>query len=1352
MKAKNYISALMAGALLAGALSLFAFTAEADVTAPDEILFSSSFEATDEQIRVSVSDEGYFAGISKIEISEAVPGEFTDSVLADSVSGSSDYKAEESKIRLFDMNSQTKFLHAGAPTASSPVRVSFALASEQTLRSYALVSANDESKRDPKAWTIYGSNDGENYVALDSRSGQTFSDRYQTKTYQFENETAYRFYRFDITENNGADMTQLADLRLGTGIQAGAQGGDSPMTSVVSSGPTESWSTTGAFDKSKTLMICGKQSARKETYARNLLYSDLAIPVTAATTLSYVHFPALYNSSNYDYEYTSMHAMIDLKFTDGTYLSSLGALNTDGFTMEPNALGEEGSLNFMQWNYLETCIGEVAQGKTIESIYVYFNMASTTSAATFLAYFDDLVIGNKSKIAYEHLSDYINPLRGTNNTTSFSRGLTAPFCDIPNGFNFYTAVTNPGSNMPYQYFDRTISQFSVSHVPSTWVGDYATWQFMANTSLSIDSVTTSSLSPANLASAFSHDNESAKAYYYGVTFDEGSPASGVTVEIAPENHSVYVRMTFPEDAEYVNVVFDCYRAGGALSFSKDGGFTATSQHTNNNSRSMQVSGSFDVEPESTKVVNSKTGIATFPKGTTDVTFKFATSYISKNQANHNLELEIPDGTSFDDVKNRAQKAWDEKCGIFEIEGATFNQLVTFYSCVYRLYSYPNLYSENSGTNDDPKWVYASPYQNGKQMTGKMYVNNGFWDTYRTAWAAYALFTPTLDGELLDGLIAHYKDNGWIPLWIAPGGAESMLGTSSDIIFADAYVKGVSFDYQTAYESMLKNAATVSSDTRNGGRVENATAVFTGYVTNSTNNGFSWTMEDYISDYCISVMAEKLGYSDEAYYYANRSKSYIQMYNSKLGFFMGKNAAGEWSSGSGYNPASWWGDYSETNGWTMSFATVYDGNGLANLYGGKEKFAEKLDAYFDNSLSAMKRVSGGGIHEMVEARELKMGQYQHSNQPSHAIPYMYAYSSTPYKTQAITREVIRRLYLGSAIGQGYCGDEDNGEMSAWYILSSLGLYPMSMGSGEYIITAPLFDKVTLHLESGKDLVIAAKNNSDENVYIQSVTVGGEAYNSLAISHSAIADGCEIVFTLGSEPSAYGTEAYDAGSYSAPSSLTAGDEKASPITDMLTARTRVASDYVTLTSAPKVYSENIDSIKNLFDNTSATTVSVKDQGSMVYSCATPTEIDMITLTSGRTGSRMPSSFTLEASNDGANWVTVTTRDGLSFKWGNYTMPFTIPEESRGAYYMYRLTFGCDSTVQISEIELLGVSRTADELAVIDATLPPDGGNEGGTESDAGPGTLTTVLIIIGSAVIALGAVTVLLIVRKNKQHAA
>ena len=1361
MKAiKRIFVILLATLLLASSLPLAVFTYAAGSTVKDEVLFSSSFEDDDKDIYVSKLDGDYASNVKRFTAGAIV----SVSHLVDpkSIQGTVDYKESESKGMLFDSSPVTKFLTANKPSATKPVTVSFALTEEKVITTYSLTAANDESERDPKNWTLYGSADGVDYQQLDKQTGQSFSERGDVKTYTFSNTAAYRYYKLEITQNGNGGMTQLAELTLGTGkAENDAQVGDSPMASEISGGPGQSFTTSGAYDGKKALAVSGQQIDKKSpSYARNLLYSGLNIKVTDTTRLNYLHFASI-EAAGYDYEYVSMHMVIDLKFTDGTYLSSLGAVDQNGSGMDPISKGTDETLYSSQWNYVDCALGEVAKGKTIDSVYVYFRKDTTVVAKKFMAYFDKLVIENRVDPVYDHLSDYISTLRGTNNTTTFSRGLTSPHTTMPNGFNFFTPVTagRAGQNTHYDYFKNEIIHFSVSHVPSTWTGDYGTWQFMANTSVNsanLSGLSASQFKTENLGATFSHENEEAKAHYYGVTFDEGSKASGVKVEITPTVHGVYVRFTFPKDAENVNIVFDAVR-GGSVTFGKDGTFTGISLHTDRGSSRMQIYGEFDKTPTATKS-NGAAGIATFPKGTTEVTMKFATSFISQNQAKHNLELEIPDGETFDSTFKKAQAAWDEICGMIEVEGASYTQLVTLYSNLYRMYAYPNLYSENKGTNEKPEWVYASPYKSGRTVEGKLYVNNGFWDTYRTAWAAYALLTPEKDGELLDGIVQHYIDNGWIPRWVAPGGTNSMLGTSSDIIFADAYAKGIKFNFEKAYESMLKNSATVSGDVTNGGRAENNTAVFTGFVSNSTQYGLSWTLEDYISDYCIGVMADLLGKTDEAEYYYNRARFYVNMYNS--GFFVGKKPDG---SGAGTTDGyGWWGDYSETNGWTMVFAPVYDGDGLAALFGGQKQLLRKLNTYFEDSYSYAIKVGGGSIHEMVEAREVRMGLYSHSNQPAHAIPYLFCYAGAPERTQEIVREVLGKCYVGAEIGQGYIGDEDNGEMSAWYVLSALGLYPQNMGSGEYVIGSPLYKKATVHMDNGKTLTIVANNNSNENVYVQSLTVNGKAYDKPFIDHSVISEGATLVFEMGDKASKWGTG-------ETPTSLTESG-KADPAEDLVLSTFKQNGALTGTPAKNAVYSTGITDAANLFDNNSNTAATVKNGATVTVSPSKASRLLLYTVTSAAR-SKAPESLKLEASVDGASWVVLDEREELSYKWDKYTRAFTISDEAFANYQYYRLTVGGAASMQVAELEFLALASdgepgaasekpvTSHITAKDEPILPDDpSGDPGHTPDDPSgdpgddPEKGAPIGLIIGisaGAAALIGGGTALLLILKKKR---
>ncbi len=1313
-------TALLLSATLAATMlpTGMAGVSAADSTAEPEVLFSASFEDGESNVLLE----------SKVDRAQNVngnrgvlAGDVTNLVDVDSIEGSSDFVEHESKPNLFDYDTQTKWLNDTGASEANPDWISFALSEATVIRTYLITSANDEEGRDPMDWTFYGSADGEEWVPLDSQTNQDFAERKESNIYTFANETAYQYYRLDITRNAaGGSMTQLSELQLGTGDNTTSL----PMQTTASNGPSSLWvgnANTG-FTGEKALEIFGTHEGGEHGYGYNVLYEGLNIPVSSNTELSYLLLPAMIGS--YDFDYTSMHLAVDLQFTDGTYLSDLNPTDQYGNGLTPEAQADSKFLNSMQWNAVRSSIGSVAAGKTIEKILIgYDNAAPAAENPQFLAYLDDIVIENTEPTVYEHYSDYVDIRRGSNSGSTtgsnFSRGLIQPLVAAPFGFNQYQPATNGGGgNRQYVYqlsgSNTGLKHIGVNHFSSNWIGEYGTWQFMANTSIDAASVTAGSQIDANArAAAFTHDNEIAKAHLYSVTLNEGSNADGVTIEVTPTEHAAYVRFIFPAGSENRNVIFDCERANGGLVLNDDGTFTAYSDHTNNGSKRMYVYGEFDQQPDSEKVVNGKQGILTFPasaSGETVVTMKFATSFISSNQAQHNLELEIAEDDTFDTILEAAQQAWDDMLGIIEIEGATEDQMITFYSNMYRMFAYPMNYSENVATNEAPVWNYASPYSgtndNPVIKEGKMYAINGFWDTYRTTWAAYALLIPTKDTELLNGLVEHYNDVGWVPRWIAPGGTESMVGTNSDVIFGDAAQRGIEFDWEGALQSALRNASVVSGSATLG-RKQLETAVFRGYTSTSQGEGLSWSIESYINDFGISQLAAALtesgkgDYSAEVEYYRNRALNYVNLFNEDIGFFIGKDDNGNfrYTNPDDYNPQNWWGDYTETDGYNMAFTVPQDGQGLANLYGGREGLAEKLDGLFETQ-SEKTTIDPTAVHEELEAREVKMGLYGHSNQPSHHIPYMYNYAGQPWKTQEKVREILDRLYVGSEIGQGYCGDEDNGEMSAWYVLSALGIYPVSMGNPEFAIGSPLFEKATIHLDgvdSGRTLTIIANNNSRENIYVQSVKFNGEDYGKNYILHSDLAAGGTLEFEMGSEPSAWGSSE-DA----LPVSLTEGDEVASPLADVVPINPSTATRPNYNANSDVIASREISAsdLRSLFDNTSNTTVTVDGNTASIYFTSPDMyEISMFTVTSSGNADSAPTSVALYGTDDGRSWDTLCEAT-TTFDWAKYTRPYTVDAENVAAYKTYRLDLTTDgSSLEIAELEFIG---TATDWTALDEAL--------------------------------------------------
>ncbi|WNO71750.1 GH92 family glycosyl hydrolase [Streptomyces sp. AM8-1-1] len=1195
--------------------------------------------------------------------STGIPGNITDKVIELRASGENT-GAGETKENLVDLQPGTKWL-GFEPTAwiefdtDEPVKVV----------TYAMTSANDHAERDPKDWTLKGSADGKDWKVLDTREGQSFEKRFQTRTYDIgaaSEVTAYAHYRLEITKNNGAsDATQLADVQFSNGDTSAPTPDE--MRSLVDRGPAGSPTakSNAGFTGKRALRYAGNHKADGRAYSYNKVF-DVNTAVGRDTELSYRIFPSLPET---DLNYPATNVSVDLAFTDGTYLSDLRAVDAHGGLLTPQGQGAAKRLYVNQWNHVASRIGSVASGKTVDRVLVAYD--SPKGPAKFQGWVDDITLAPKApEKRLAHLSDYASTTRGTNSSGSFSRGNTFPATAVPHGFNFWTPVTNAESKSWLYEYSRgnnadnlpAVEAFAASHEPSPWMGDRQTFQVMPSALAG-----TPDTDRDKRALPFRHENETARPHYYGVTFENGLKA-----EMTPTDHAAMMRFTYPGDD--ASILFDNVTKEGGLtldaatrSFS---GYSDVKSGLSTGATRLFVHGVFDA-PVTDSGATGVSGHFRFDAGKDrSVTLRLATSLISVDQAKKNLADELPASSRFDRVKDKAQDAWDEVLGRIEVEGANRDQLTTLYSSLYRLYLYPNSGFENTGTKSRPKQQYASPFSpmtgpdtpthtGAKIVDGEVYVNNGFWDTYRTTWPAYSFLTPKKAGELVDGFVQQYKDGGWISRWSSPGYADLMTGTSSDVAFADAYVKGVDFDAEAAYEAALKNASVVPPSS-GVGRKGMETSPFLGYASTSTHEGLSWSLEGYLNDYGIASMGKALyqktknpRYKEESEYFLNRARNYVSLFDSEAGFFQGRDLKGDWRVPSAsYDPRVWGYDYTETNGWGYAFTAPQDSRGLANLYGGRSGLGKKLDTYFSTPETASPEFVGSYgsvIHEMTEARDVRMGMYGHSNQVAHHVTYMYNAASQPWKTQEKVREVLSRLYTGSEIGQGYHGDEDNGEQSAWYLFSSLGFYPLVMGSGEYAIGSPLFTKVTVRMDNGRKLVVKAPKNSAKNIYVQGLKVNGKSWNSTALPHELIARGGTLEFAMGPKPSAWGS-----GKKAAPVSITQDDQ------------------------APKPRHDVIEGSGPLFDNSSATETTL---GTVELPVASKTRALQYTLTSSARA-KAPTGWVLQGSNDGERWKDLDQRSGQKFTWDKQTRAFTVARP--GTYTTYRLV--AVGTPTLAEIELI------------------------------------------------------------------
>ncbi|MHA3704614.1 GH92 family glycosyl hydrolase [Jatrophihabitans sp. YIM 134969] len=1247
--------------------------------------FATSFESSDPAAVSTQVETGADGNRVRRGISGPTDPAATSVVSpATAVTASASNGAAGGPSALTDADPATRW-QALVPSAS----VTYRLTTPTAVSGYALTSAADAPDRDPAAWTLSGSTDGTTFTTLDTRRDQTFAKRGQRATFGIAKPASYGWYRLAVTAPHAGRVLQLADLDL---TAAGAAAGPGPMVTATGDGPTEGLNIKeqAGFTGLHAYRYAGRQTATGRVYETNVIQDGLAVTVGPKTQLRYTIIPAYTDD---DPTYPSTFAAIDLHFTDGTYLSQLGPVDQHGIGLTAARQGQGKILYADQWNRESSDLGAVAAGKTIDRVLLAYDDPTGTVGTAFGGWVDDIAIDPAPPtLDTSTLTHVVDTRRGTNASGSFSRGNNLPITAVPNGFTFLTPVTDASSNSWEYYYQQanndqnlpTLQGFSVSHEPSPWMGDRNQLSVMPSASA------TPTGSPSGRALAFSHADETAQPDYYRVGFQ-----NGLTTEMTPTDHGYAMRFTFP--ATTGSLVFDTVDQNGKFTVDPAAG-TVTGWVDNGSGLSagrsrMFFAGTFSAKPVAQGTAAGANApssqYATFDTKTVEL--RMATSFIGLDQARRNAKLELT-GRSFDDVRQAATTAWQQRLGVVTVGGATDDQLRTLYGSLYRLNLYPNSQFENTGTAAAPAYQYASPVlpmtgpasdtrTSATVKRGKVYVNNGFWDTYRTVWPAYSLLYPEVAADLVDGFTQQYRDGGWIARWSSPGYADLMTGTSSDVAFAGAYLRGVPLkDPLATFDAAMKNATTMP--TQSGvGRKGLATSIFQKYTDTSTSESVSWQLEGDINDAGLAQMATALAadprtpsarrqeLKDDAAYLADRAGQYVNLFDPSIGFFQGRDADGSWNqSKADYDPESWGGVYTETDGWNFAFHAPQDGQGLADLYGGRAALATKLDQFFSTPELADKPGGYGGvIHEMLEARAVRMGQYGHSNQPSHHIPYMYDYVQQPYKTQAKVREILQRLYVGSEIGQGYPGDEDNGEMSSWYVLSSLGIYPLQSGSPNWVIGSPLFTSATVHRSNG-DLTITADGNSDRNIYVQSLQVNGKAHSSTSVTTQDLAGNARLDFTMGAKPSAWGT-----GSKDVPTSPTTGATPPRPDED------------ATTPGVGSFKASNGQDVSALTDDDQATqaTFSGAVPALTWKTRGTSQRVDMYTLTSG-TAAGDPTGWTVQASQDGRTWTTVDTRTAQEFRWRNQTRPFTVAHP--GAYRMYRLLLNSTGTTSLSEVELL------------------------------------------------------------------
>ncbi|WP_445193957.1 GH92 family glycosyl hydrolase [Sphingomonas sp. Tas61C01] len=722
--------------------------------------------------------------------------------------------------------------------------------------------------------------------------------------------------------------------------------------------------------------------------------------------------------------------------------------------------------------------------------------------------------------------DLVNPLMGTDSDYTLSYGNTYPAVAVPWGMNFWTPVTGKtGSGWGYTYDANKINGIKQTHQPSPWMNDYAALSLMATTGLL-------KVKEDERASWFSHKAEESHPYSYKVYLADYD----VSAEVAPTERAAQFRFTFPQ-ADDAHIILDGYAGGSKVSIdptrrritgyvrNNHGGvpnnfhnyFVAEFDHDFAVSRTWDDTG--QAAALLTREGDHVGAVVSFKtrKGEA-VNVKVASSFISHDQAERNLRAEIGDD-DFDRTKAKAKAIWQREFDRIQVKDPNFDNRRVFYSALYRMLQFPRMFHEVDAQHHT---VHYSPYD-GKVHAGVLYTDNGFWDTWRAVFPFFALMYPERDGEIMQGLVNTYLESGWLPEWASPGHRDVMIGSNSANLIADAYLNGVrSFDVETLYQALVKNATTSQGrPVDKGGKVISAVGREgvehynrLGYVPYDVgiNESAARTLEYATADFSLSRLAAALGKTEDAKLFAARAQNYRKLYDARSGWMRGRNQDGSWSTP--FNPYRWGDAFTEGNALHYSWSVMQDVRGLADLMGGDEAFVRRLDSIFVTPPIFDDSYYGETIHEIREMQIVDMGQYAHGNQPIQHMPYLYDWAGAPWKTQYHVREIMRKLY--SATPDGYPGDEDNGQTSAWYVFSALGFYPVTPAVGQYAIGSPLFREVRLTMPGGKTLTIQAQNNSPENIYIQSARFNGKVHDQPWLSREMLQGGGILSYTMGPRP--------------------------------------------------------------------------------------------------------------------------------------------------------------------------------------------------------------------------------------------
>ncbi|MDB8997609.1 GH92 family glycosyl hydrolase [Parabacteroides distasonis] len=716
--------------------------------------------------------------------------------------------------------------------------------------------------------------------------------------------------------------------------------------------------------------------------------------------------------------------------------------------------------------------------------------------------------------AEKDLVQYVNTLQGTNSTYELSWGNTYPTTAVPYPMNSWSPQTGKnGDGWKYQYSATTIRGFQPTHQCSPWVGDYGVFSLMPVSELVVDE--------SKRATPFSHDKEIAKPHYYRVTLE-----NGITTEFSPTTRSAHFRFSFPAKGDAF-LVLDGYTKTSQVQIDvanhRITGYVhngAFSPKTHKNYFIIQFDkpfvsyGTWENRKNTIQKNNlSREGegigaYVQFAKGS-KVQAKVSTSYISPEQAEVTMTRELGKHSSVEVTKQAAADVWNQLLNRVLVDGGTEEDMKTFYSCMFRANLFSHKFYEEK---EDGSPYYYSPYDE-KIHDGYMFTDNGFWDTFRSQFPLTNILHPTMQGQYMQALLDAQEQCGWLPSWSFPSETGGMVGNHSISLLTDAWVKGIrTFDPEKALKAYAHEAMNKGPWGGANGRVRWKDYYQLGYIPYPESMGSTaQTLEYCYDDFCAYQLAKMTGNKFYEEVFARQIYNYKNVYDPSVGFMRGRKLDGSWAD---FDAFEWGGPYCEGNAWHYNWSVFHDIQGLIDLTGGDERFVAKIDSVFALPGIVKYGTYGTKIHEMLEMELAKMGQYAQGNQPIQHMIYLYSYAGQPWKTQYWIRQVMDRLYNSSE--NGYPGDEDQGGMSSWYVLSALGIYSVCPGTDEYVLGSPKFRKATITMEDGKKFVIEAKGNSKDNVYIQNATLNGKRHTRNYIHYSDIVNGGVLELQMGNQP--------------------------------------------------------------------------------------------------------------------------------------------------------------------------------------------------------------------------------------------